>query len=175
MSTTSRGYRYPAGTTNVPPDVRGDIQNLATDLNTDVGNVSSAANHGGTDTGWSLSAISLLSGWDTKTDPQGNTSGTLVGGARKVGSMVELRFRVNRNGGTISPSSGGNLGDNPVATITSTYRPSGVTYASFYVPGVAQGSFRIETGGNLVITDMYPGASIPNNTVLQLDATYYLS
>jgi hypothetical protein len=46
MSTTSRGYRYPAATDAV--NVNGDIQNLATDLNTDVGTQAAAVTANGT-------------------------------------------------------------------------------------------------------------------------------
>lgn len=174
MPTTSRGYRYPAGTANIPPDVRGDLQNLATDVNTDVGAVSTLAGNGGTDTGWSLSGISLSSGWDTKTDPNGNTSGTLTGGVRKIGSMVTLSFRGSRNGGTVSGGSQGNISpDQQIATITATtHRPASVKYGTYAVPGVAQGQCAVDPSGNVRITTISNGATIPNNTPLQVDIVY---
>lgn len=169
-NTTNESLPYPAGTVGVPPDVRGDIQSLATAADGKIHEVRGIANVGGADTGWSLSKLTLQTGWDTKTDPSGNTSGTLTGGIRKIGIEARLKVRANRNGSTISADSSGNFADNPVYVINdSSYRPSSPEYIRWVKPGLAGGDARIDPNGTISLTNFSSGGStLPNNSVIQI-------
>lgn len=172
MPNTSRGYPYPAGTVGVPPDVRGDLQSLATAINTDVGSVAGTANAGGTDTAWSLSQVTLSSGWNNLRDPSGNTS-SVKGGARKVGGTVNVSFLCDRSGGTISGDGSGNVSpDVQIATLASGYRPGAPRYFSWARPGVSSGQIRIDTSGAVVLTSINNGATLASSTSVQVDATF---
>lgn len=173
-TTTNEGISFPAGSAGVPPDVRGDLESLATTADTAIHSARSTANQGGLDTGWSLAQATLQTGWDTKTDPAGNTSGTLVGGVRKIGSEVEVSIRVSRNGTTISGGSDGNFSDSPCLLLASGYRPASPRYCQFVIPGSAGGWGRVDPSGIINLTNIQPGGSIANNTVIQIDAKFFV-
>lgn len=177
-NTPNESLPYPAGIVGVPPDVRGDIQSLATAADTKIHQVRGIATAGGTDTGWSLTPITLASGWTTKTDSAGNSSGTVFGGLKQIGSEVFVKFRATRSGGSIVAGSTGNVLDTAVATIASAYRPVAVTYKTFFIPGVGMGSVRIveSTNGSnpglMVMTSSIPSYTIANNDVIHFEFSY---
>lgn len=125
----------------------------------------------GGDTGWAFgSNFSLASGWSTLVDPNGVGSGSsLAGGIRLVGKQLELRFRVNRTGSTLTADSSGNLADTLVCTInTAAYQPASPIYDNFYVIGVRQGTVRLGTDGTVAITDMVPNGTISTGDTVQV-------
>lgn len=126
-----------------------------------------------TDTGWSLTPITLLSGWDTRTDPAGATT-SVTGGVRKVGALVSLHFRASRNGGTISGDTHGNFADVNVATLAAGYRPPSVRYITWAQPGAASGQARVAADGTVTVTTVNNGASLANNTIVQFDAIFFV-
>jgi hypothetical protein len=170
------GGTYPAGLPGVAPDPAGDIHLLATSLETGIVTRYDPARTETIDTGWSLTPLTLASGWTNKTDPLGNTSG-VKGGVRRIGQRVELRVRATRSGGTISPASqSGNFIDTPVFTLASGWAPAGTTYDSFILPGVTGGLFRVQVDGSIQITNFFNGSSsIGNGDVIQLDHEWFIN
>lgn len=125
------------------------------------------------DTGWSLAPIAAASGWNTKTDPDGNTTGTLTGGVRNVNGLIEYRFRLNRSGADVNGTASGNIGpDVTLATINPTtypqFVPATVVEGRFGVIGVQAGTVRIDATGLMVVTDIYPNDSIANGSTIQV-------
>lgn len=127
------------------------------------------------DTGWLLTGLTVASGWTGITDSMGNSGGSIVGGMRKVGSHVELRFRATRTGATLTANAQGNIGDTLVATINNTgLRPAGSVYATFDLgPGTGTGGCRIQNDGQIVIVDAYPSATIAAGKSVQIGANYF--
>lgn len=133
-------------------------------------------NDSSNDTGWLLSPLASASGWSAKTDPDGNTSGTITGGVRAVGQFVEYRFRVTRTGGNLTADSTGNLADTTLATVSPTawpnLVPSTAVYDNFFVVGVRQGSIRFDQTGTFQITDLYPADTISTGDVIQISVRF---
>jgi len=90
--------------------------------------------------------------------------------------MARISLWLVRTGGTISASSVGNISDTVIAQNlrTSLRAVSNPAYGSFQVPGRILGSARIETDGQISITDMYPTADIVNGDNLRVDFDYPL-
>jgi hypothetical protein len=81
-----------------------------------------------------------------------------------------------RSGGTISADSEGNFGDTVVAQNlrTSLRAVSDPAYGTFVIPGRILGSARVETDGQISITDMYPTADIVSTDNLRINFDYAL-
>jgi hypothetical protein len=173
--TPNLAISYPAGTVGVPPDVRGDLESLATDVDTNVFARYEPARLATVDTGWSLTPATLSSGWDTKTDPQGATT-SVKGGVRKVGQRVEVRIRGTRRGGTISPGATGNFADVSFMTLASGYIPASTVYGTFVQPGTTGGVCRVQTDGIIQITNAFNAAStISNGDVVQIQVDFFIN
>lgn len=127
-----------------------------------------------TDQGWNLSNLSLAGGWSTKTDSNGGTADGGVGGVRRINQTVYLRFRATRSGGTITADSQGNIADTALAALPTNLAPAGTEYGSVFMPGTGQGSVRIQTDGQIVLTDLYPTDAITNGGIVQVSAVYPL-
>lgn len=127
------------------------------------------------DSGWTLSGLTVAPNWSGIADSVGNTGSGLKGGMRKIGSLVELRFRVTRTGTTLTANAQGNIGDTLVCTINNTaFRPSGNIYATFDLgPGKGTGGCRIEPDGTVNVVDAYPTATIAAGTQIQVAANYF--
>jgi len=175
-NTSNFGLRKPSGAANVPPAPDADIRNLADDVDQYLFNAYNPAKLETVDTGWSLAPLTLASGWTTKTDPLGNTSG-VKGGVRKIGQRVELRVRATRSGGTISPASqSGNFSDVTVFTLASGWAPAATTYDTFILPGVTGGILRVSVDGGIQITNFFNGSSsIQNGDTIQLDHEWFIN
>lgn len=92
MPTTSRGYRYPAS--SAAPNVPQDVQNLASDLNTDVGAINTRVNNLEGSGSWTtLPLDAAVQNWTGTAGP--------VPGYKKVGSRVWVQGYVQRVGGTL--------------------------------------------------------------------------
>jgi hypothetical protein len=126
------------------------------------------------DTGWTLAGITVAGGWSGVADANGNAS-NLKGGMRKIGSLVELRFRVTRSGAALTANAQGNIGDTLVCTINNTaYRPAGNIYSTFDLgPGRGTGGCRIEADGTVNVVDAYPTAKINSGDQIQITAMYF--
>lgn len=112
------------------------------------------------DTGWTTTGLVIASGWD-------GFSGL---GVRRVGVVVEVRFRVDRNGSTISES-GGNLTDTLVATLPAGFRPSN-SDVRVVVSGSVAAVGRVDSAGNLYL-DTGAGP-IANNDTVVISGTFLL-
>lgn len=119
------------------------------------------------DTGWSLTPISLASGWSTLTDPNGNTGTSVVGGARIVAKTLELRFRVKRTGAALDAGSDGNLPDTNLGTVAAGFIPTSPIYDAF-TNGNYSGVVRLGSDGVLQVTGQYPSDSIATNDIVQV-------
>lgn len=165
---------YPDDNTMVD-DLAGIFASQATSVQAALSNLRTAlAPTPVTDTGWTLAGITPATNFSGIADSMGNSTG-LKGGLRKVGNLVELRFRVTRSGATLSAGSNGNVADTLVATITnSALRPSGIVYNLFDIgPGTGSGGARVEPDGSVKIIDAYPNRQIPSGTVLQFQFMYF--
>ncbi len=161
--TPTWALRYPTGTPGVPPDVKTDLQNLATD--TDAALTKATA-----DTGWSTGPLTAATGW---------TIDTTTPGIRKVGRQVELKVRANSTSISASTGNQGNIApDLNVFSLGSAYvsifAPSYLVYGNFNIPGSVKGTARINSAGQVAITDMYPNNSFTNGAVLQFTMTWLI-
>lgn len=174
MPNTTRGIYYPDENTLVAPlEAVFAAQAMSMD-NALAALETSSAPTTITDTGWSLSGISLATGFTGLSDSQGRTT-SVKGGLRMWGPLVEARFRVTKGTGTITANASGNIGDVLIATITNAaMRPAGTVYAQFdYGPGLGSGALRIGTDGTVVLTDFYPNGTIIAGNQIQADAMFF--
>jgi hypothetical protein len=90
--------------------------------------------------------------------------------------MVRISLWLVRTGGTISAGSSGNFGDAVVAQNlrTSLRTVTNPAYGTFNVPGRILGSARVETDGQISITDAYPTADIVGTDDVRIDFNYAL-
>lgn len=90
--------------------------------------------------------------------------------------VARISLWLVRSGGTISASSIGNITDNVVAQNlrTSLRAVSDPAYGTFVIPGRILGTARVETDGQISITDMYPTADIVSTDNLRIDFNYTL-
>lgn len=118
--TPNEALRYPAGTPGVPPDVAGDIKNLALDADGKIHEVRGIAEAGGAaSTVTSLTSWSVSSGWQTNRIA-----------FYKVGRHVQVDMSVTRTGSTIAVGASGNIPNVALGHITNTAFLPVVTYAS---------------------------------------------
>ncbi len=87
MPSTSRGYRYPAS--SAAPNVPQDLQNLASDLNTDVGAIDTLVDGLAGTTAWT--ALTLAGGFENWTGVTGP-----VPAYRVTGNRVEVQGYIQR-------------------------------------------------------------------------------
>lgn len=115
---------------------------------------------------WNELSLSPSAGWSAITRARYIRHGTTP--------MVRIRIFATKSGSTITAGSDGNFGDVTVTTgIPAALRPVADTaYGNFFVTGVHQGSARIETGGDVVITDAYPNATIVSGNEIRIDFDY---
>jgi hypothetical protein len=166
---------YPAGTIGVPPDPRGDLQALATAVDTNIYAEVHAAVLETADSGWSIAVATLSAGWGSKTDSNGNTT-NVVGGIRKVGQRVEVRIRATRTGSAITPGATGNFTDTPIMQLASGYFPASNVYGTFVQPGLVGGICRVETTGLIQLTNAFNASStIANGAVVQVQVDYFVN
>jgi hypothetical protein len=173
-NTTPDNIYYPDDSTEVD-DLAGIFADQATSVQAALAAIrTSLAPVPVSDTGWLLTGLTVASGWSGIADSVGSTSAPLKGGMRKVGSHVELRFRVTRTGAAITANAQGNFGDNLIATINNTaLRPAGNIYASFDITGTGMGGCRIEPDGTINVVDAYPSAKINSGAIIQVTANYF--
>lgn len=129
-----------------------------------------------TDTGWTLNGLVPSSpAWVGITDPDGLSGTSVKGGMRKVGNLVELRFRATRGGATLTANSQGNIGDSLLANITNTaFRPAGTVYGTFdFGPTMGTGGFRVQPDGAIYVVDAYPNAKINSGSTIQCGVNYF--
>jgi len=113
-----------------------------------------------------IPSVTAASGW------------TLVAGQQRymfIGqSMARIRVWATRTGGTISPGSDGNFGDVDVVNNMPTFLRAitDTAYGTFHVPGTTLGSCRVETAGNITITDAYSNSSIVNTNIVRIEMQY---
>lgn len=178
-NTTPDNIWYPDNSTAVD-DLAGLFSTQATSVQAALAAMRAAQANGTTaaavtDSGWQLSGLTVAANWSGLTDSNGGSGTSIKGGMRKVGSLVELRFRVTRSGATLTANAQGNIGDTLCATINNTaYRPSGTVYALMdFGPGKGTGGVRIETDGQIFVVDAYPSAQITSGTQIQVSAHYF--
>lgn len=124
------------------------------------------------DTGWSMNPIVVSAGWDTLVDPEGQAPSS-IGGIRKRNSIVEIRFRISRNGATIA-SSGGNVADTNIASLPAAYWPASTVYGTASLgPASGIGEVRVDPAGNIILTALTDG-SVGNDAVIQVNAMYFV-
>lgn len=174
-NTTPDNIYYPDDATEVD-DLAGLFSAQATSVQAALAAIrTSLAPTPTTDTGWTLSGLTVAANWSGLADSVGNTGSGLKGGMRKIGNHVELRFRATRGGTTLTANAQGNIGDTLVCTINNTaFRPSGNVYAIFdFGPGMGTGGCRIEPDGTINVVDAYPSAKIAPGNIIQISANYF--
>lgn len=120
-----------------------------------------------------------INGWNTLTELTA-ASGWSITYARymlpSIAPICRISLWLTRTGGTISASSVGNISDTLVAQNlrTSLRAVSAPAYGTFIVPGRILGSVRVETDGQISITDMYPTADIVSTDDLRINFEYPL-
>lgn len=115
---------------------------------------------------WTLAPLSAATGFSTITDPAGNTSGTLAGGVRKHGNLLDISFRITYNGATITASNG-DIGDTTCANLAAGYRPSSPRFINFGPNG--QGLARVGSDGIIQLITLDSAQTIPAGRILQLE------
>lgn len=122
-----------------------------------------------------------VNSWNTLTEVTATSGWSFSGGYARymlfpMLPMVRISLWLVRSGGTISASSVGNISDTVVAQNlrTSLRAVTNPAYGTFAVPGRILGSARIETDGQISITDMYPTADIVSSDNLRIDFNYAL-
>lgn len=90
--------------------------------------------------------------------------------------MCHITMWLVRTGGTINADTEGNFGDIVVAqNLPTSLRAIGnPAYGTFHVPGTILGSARIETDGQISITDMHSDADIATSNNIRIDFDYPL-
>lgn len=175
-NTTPDNIYYPDDSTAVD-DLAGLFSAQATSVQAALASIrTSLAPVPTSDTGWTLSGLTLGSaGWSGIADSTGNTGAGLKGGMRKVGNLVELRFRATRAGADLVANAQGNIGDSIVAVINNTaLRPSGMVFATFdFGPGLGTGGCRVQADGGVYVVDAYPNSKILTGQQIQVHAIYF--
>lgn len=156
MSATARGYRYPGEFD--PADIPLYIQQLATDVDTDV-------------TAAKIDAGSLL-----------HNTGLSITAATGWGSLdyfwivrngwQSLRMEVTRTGAALTASGSGGIANNTMATVnTAAARPpmqwQGRAYASF-----TGGTCTLNTDGTWILTDLNSSSTISTGDFVRCVLTY---
>lgn len=90
--------------------------------------------------------------------------------------MARISMWLVRTGGTLSASSVGNLTDTLIAQNVPTFLRAidNPAYGTCVIPGRILGSARVETDGQMSITDIYPTADIVATDNLRVDFNYAL-
>lgn len=151
-TTANRGYPYPESTDTV--DVAGDIQALASAVDTDVedlGTTDDTNDPGAVQAGFTL--------W-----PNG-AKGTLALG----GKIVQVWLDVNNNSSITA--TGGNISDTTCYILDSAYRPDADHYVSFnFQTGAVQGAGQIFPDGTVSLQSAT--ATIAANAHIRIHAVY---
>jgi hypothetical protein len=88
-------------------------------------------------------------------------------------SLVEITIVLTKGTGTITASSNGNFTDSQICSgMPAALTPDISTYFPFFHNGIAIGSARLDSGGNINVTDMYPTATIAPGDICTLRAVY---
>jgi hypothetical protein len=84
---------------------------------------------------------------------------------------VHLHAQVTRTGAPIVAPATGNITDTPLLLVPSTIQSTQRVHCHWTSNGTA-GSGYLTTGGQLVISDMYPDTTLATGAVINLDVTY---
>lgn len=115
---------------------------------------------------WNAIVCSAASGW------------SLVAGKQRFmyikPNFVHVELWFNRTGSTLTGGSDGNFGDNDLTTnFPAALRAvTDTVYGEFHVPGTTLGSCRVETAGNVTVTDTYPTATVVSGNVVRIRMSY---
>lgn len=127
MATTSRGYRYPAS--SAAPNVPLDLANLASDLDTDVGNVAKTGTIVCTSVTRPSSPVAGQKIWQTDTSSEMVWTGSAW---RRTGvfDVETIGNGVITEGTSVAVSSTSFIAGSPVCGLTFVAPPSGAVYVT---------------------------------------------
>lgn len=117
------------------------------------------------DTGWQTLGISLGSGFDLVSSEY-----------RRWGPIISIRVELTWTGADITAGTVGNVTGAPLLCTISTaaFRPDRQLYSSLRAT-VAGGTARIETDGQVRVTDLHATAPIRTDDTVEVSSTYFTS